>query len=195
MKRQVRRMIMVQVLLVGSIIAVLSSCTSDYEKRVNEELASGERYDSLFLGISFGMTSKEFYQHCWELNNEGLLVEGNGNSTVQYNIDDFKQPAELNFYPDFHEDKIFQMPTTFSYKAYAPWNKALSADSLQLEVLAMMQKWYGEDFIKVESKDRGTAYVRVDGNRRITIYKPDETDIHVLFTDLSVENVLKTMKN
>ena len=194
MKRQVSRKVLIQILLMGAVLYTLPACKSEYEKRVEQELASGERYDSLFLGINFGMTSEEFYKHCWELNKEGLLVEGNQNTTVQYNIDDFKQPAEFNFYPDFYEDKIFQMPTTFSYKAYAPWNKALSADSLQVEVLALMQKWYGEDFIKVESKDRGIAYVRVDGNRRITIYKADETDIHVLYTDITVENVLKTMK-
>ena len=183
----------IYLILLAGIFA--ASCTSEYQRKVDQELASGERYDSLFLGVEFGMSREEFYKHCWELNRQELVIQGDQNTTVQYDLDELKFPAELNFYPDFHEDKIFQMPTTFAYKAWAPWNKNLSADSLQLDVLELLKDWYGDDFIRVESKDRGVAFVRVDGNRRITLYKPDERDVHVLFTDLTVENQLKEMKS
>ena len=190
--KSVKRLFVIAML---AVTAASSSCTSDYHKRVEQELASGVQYDSLFLGLKFGMTQEEFYKHCWDLNKQGLVIQGDQNTTVQYNIDDLKHPAELNFYPDFHEDKIFQMPTTFQYKAWAPWNKNLSADSLQMDVLRLLKKWYGDDFIRVESKDRGVAFVRVDGNRRITLYKPDERDVHVLFTDLNIEKTLEELKD
>ena len=174
-------------------VVALASCTSDYHKKVNEELASGVRYDSLFLGLKFGMSNKEFYTHCWELNRQELIMQGAENTTVKYDLDGLNFPAEMNFYPDFYEDKIFQMPVTIAYEAFAPWNPALSADTLQLDVLNLFEKWYGEGFMKVESPERGTAYVKVDGNRRITIFKLDELDIHVLYTDLNVEKEIESL--
>jgi hypothetical protein len=194
MSNQISKIAVKMMVLSILAMALLSSCTSDYHKVVERELASGERYDSLFLGLKFGMTSKEFYAHCWELNRQKLVVQGSANATVKYDLDGLKQPANMDFYPDFYEDKIFQMPVTIAYKAWAPWNKELSSDSLQLDVLELFKEWYGDGFLKVVSSERGVAFVKVDGNRRITIYKPDELDIHVLFTDLLVENKLKKLK-
>ena len=176
------------------IITGLSSCSSDYHKMVDKELASGVKNDSLFLGLEFGMTSKEFYAQCWDLNRRELVVQGSANSTVKYDLAGLNQPATMDFYPDFHQDRIFQMPVTIDYKAWAPWNKSLSSDSLQIDVLNLFEQWYGKGFLKVESPERGIAYVKVDGNRRITIFKADELDIHVLFTDLVVESELKKLK-
>jgi hypothetical protein len=83
-------------------MVLFSACRADsdmakYERLVKKELAKGVREDSLFLGIKFGMTSKEFYAHCWELNKKGLVTDGNGNTAVLY-----KLPKELS-HPDFHE--------------------------------------------------------------------------------------------
>ena len=40
---------------------LIYSCQSDYTKLVKDELASGSRYDSIFHGLEFGQTRKEFY--------------------------------------------------------------------------------------------------------------------------------------
>jgi hypothetical protein len=68
---------MKQILVAGMAILLigLASCGSsdirEYEKLVDKELASNKRYDSIFLGIYLGMTNKDFYQHCWDLNKQG----------------------------------------------------------------------------------------------------------------------------
>lgn len=171
--------------LVSSV--VLTACQSEYERRVAQELASGARQDSLFLGISFGMTPKDFYAHCWELNKQGLIREGSGNATVQYKVPNLPYPATMDFYPDFYENEICKMPVTYTYTAWAPWNRHLFADSLQRDVLALYQQQYGDDFITVEHPDHGIAYVRVDGNRQISIFQSGEADVKVVFTDLIAE--------
>lgn len=125
---------------------IICGCTDNsgygkYEKLVKKELARNVREDSLFLGMKFGMTSKEFYAHCWELNKKGLLTDGNNNTAVLYKLDkELSHPASMNFYPDFHENKIYRMKTDFSYNAWAPWNKQLFADSLQLDVVKLYKK-------------------------------------------------------
>ena len=53
---------------------IISCQTNPYLELERNELASGERYDSLFLGVKFGMTSKDFYAHCWDL--KGSLLVG-----------------------------------------------------------------------------------------------------------------------
>jgi len=179
-----------QLLGIALLLLTISGCTkkAKYENWVERELASGVRQDSLFLGLKLGMTSKNFYAHCWELNKQGLIRQGTENTSVEYILDnELKHSATMNFYPNFHEDAIHEMPVRFKYEAWAPWNKELQADSLQLDVLQLMQKWYGEEFMDVTHPIHGTAYVRIDGNRRISIFKENESHIMVMFTDLTVE--------
>ena len=163
----------------------------EYTKRVREGLASGTRHDSLFMGIYLGMVQRDFYAQCWELNKEGLVRQGTGNTTVLYKTKELKEPADMNFYPSFYQQKIWQMPVKFNYESWAPWNKRLMADSLQIDVLRLFNKWYGDDFIEVRHPDGKIAYVKVDGNRRITIYKQDDQFVIANFTDLLVEIELK----
>ncbi|SDI86400.1 hypothetical protein [Mucilaginibacter gossypii] len=176
------------ILVVVCLISVFS-CNSDdrkYENAVASELSRGVRRDSLFQGIKLGMTSKEFYTHCWEMNKKGIFFAGPGNTTVLYKLNkELKYPASMNFYPDFRQGKISKMRVSFSYDAFAPWNKQMFADSLQLDVLNMLKKWYKEkDFILITDPAKGTIFVQVDGNRRIIIGKYDDAHVKVDYTDL-----------
>ncbi len=171
-----------------------AACQSKYHQMVETEMSKGVVNDSLFLGIKFGMSSKEFFAHCWELNKQGLIQQGTQNTTVLYQVDDLEHEATMEFYPDFYEDKIYEMPAVFAYKAWAPWNKHLSADSLQQDVLHLFEKQYGKGFISIKHPKRGVAYVKVDGNRRISIFKEDDVHVKVLFTDLLADKALETQK-
>ncbi|MBK5269422.1 MAG: hypothetical protein JJE22_00280, partial [Bacteroidia bacterium] len=72
---------------------------------------------------------------------------------------------------------------------WAPWNKHMYADSLLPDVLNLYKKWYsgGNSFIQIDDKEKGTIYVKVDGNRRITIGKYDDMIVKIDFTDMLVE--------
>ena len=171
----------------------------EYEALKKKEIASGKREDSLFFGIYLGMPSKDFYFHCWELNKKGMFTDGMNNTAVAYKLDSTQlgHPAHMFFYPDFIDNKIVEMRSTFSYDAWAPWNRNLFADSLLPKVLDLYQRWYpsGNDFIKMDDKKRGTIYIKIDGNRRITIGKADDTKVKVNYTDLYIEEkVLKNLK-
>jgi hypothetical protein len=194
---KIKRKYSIYLSAIAVIITICSCSTSggeQYDKLVKKELAKGTRVDSLFLGIGFGMTSKEFFGYCWELNKKGLLTDGNNNTAVLYKIDkELKYPASMNFYPDFYDNKISGMRVGFQYNAWAPWNKAQFADSLLPDVLKMYKKWYpqGNDFITITDKVKGTIYVKVDGNRRITIGRYNDMLVKVDYTDLLIEQKLK----
>jgi hypothetical protein len=170
--------------------SIISGCSprSKYERRLKHELASGIRYDSLFLGLYFGMPEKEFYLHCWNLNHKGLIKQGTTNTTAEAELkDELKYQALMNFYPKFMQGKIFEMPVSFKYKGWAPWNKTLSSENLQKEVMLWYEKVYGDGFLKVKHPLHGTAYVKINGNRRITIFIEDDLHVWAVFTDLSVK--------
>jgi hypothetical protein len=183
-------------LFVGVLILFAASCSkkAKYEAMVQEGLTSGERHDTLFLGLWLGMPSQVFYEKCWELNKEGLVRQGEGNVSVLYVLEDeLKSEVDVNFYPTFWEDSIYEMPVKFNYKGWAPWNAQFSSDTLQLELVELFKDWYGDGFIELEHSTRGKAFVKVDGNRRISIYKDKSADgtVWALYTDLSKEKEYK----
>ncbi len=170
-----------------STLLLLTSCKHEYQQMVDRELASGVRNDSLFLDIHFGMDKKEFFELCWDLNKKGLLRQGNKNVTVQFDMNIKDKKAIVDFYPDFHQGKIYQMPVTYSYQHWSPWLKHFWSDTLQLELVDIYEKTYGE-FLAIEHPKLGNAFVRVDGNRRISIYKKGDQEVRVIFTDLITES-------
>jgi hypothetical protein len=187
----------------GSVVIILfmlMACSEDmdkYNSLVKKELASNKRADSIFFGFHFGMTQKNFYLYCWDKNREGIFTDGNdvtGNMTVMYKLHkELKHPASMNFFPDFHDSTIWRMRVNFHYDGWMPWNKVLSADSLLPDVLAMYKKWYsgGNPFIQINDEIKGTVYVKVDGNRRITIRKYDDVVVKADYTDMLVEKKIK----
>ena len=185
------RIIWVMTVLIAGLIINGCSPRSKYERMLKHELASEVRYDTLFMGIYFGMPKKDFYTHCWNLNREGLIKQGSANTTVENELkDELKYPATMDFYPEFFQDKIYEMPVRFLYKGWTPWNKKLSSDNLAANVLEWYEKIYGDGFIEVKHPKRGIAYVKVNGNRRITIFMEDELHVWAVFTDMSVKNAL-----
>ena len=181
---------------------MLVSCSEDsavdkYNKLVKKELASKQRVDSVFLGIYLGMPQQRFFMHCWEMNKKGLFTDGNdltGNMTVLYKLpNELKYPASMNFYPDFQDSTIWKMRVYFHYDGWMPWNKSLGADSLLQEVVGMYKKWYseGNSFIQIDDEKRGTVYVKVDGNRRISIKKYDDVAVTAEYVNMLVEKQTK----
>jgi hypothetical protein len=182
------RIDMILMILISGLIISGCSPRAKYERRLKHELARGVRYDSLFLGLYFGMPEKDFYTHCWKLNQKGMIKQGETNTTAELELnDELKHQAVMDFYPKFNQGKISEMPVMFKYKGWAPWNKALSSDNLQNEVQKWYENIYGKGFIKVKHPVHGMAYVKIDGNRRITVFKQDELRVWAVFTDLSVK--------
>jgi len=143
-----------------------------------------------------GMSSDDFYARCWKLNKQGLIMEGRGNTSVHYKIQDFDYPASMEFYPNFENGVISAMPVVFAYDSWSPWNKHLFADKLILEVLKLMEEWYGPGFFEIENPNPigSNAWVKVDGNRRISVYYVDDSKVKVDFVDLLAIKTLETKK-
>lgn len=160
--------------------------TFNYQKAVDEGLASGIRYDSLYLGLSLGMGEKDFFTACWDLNKQGLTKEGFSNMTVQYEMKELKHEGYYDFYPFFEKGLVKSMTGFVHYKAWSPWRKDLWSDHLIEDSRTMFENWFGGNkFFSIKSPTYGKAYVKIDGNRRIVLYHNDDQKVNVLISDLT----------
>lgn len=148
-------------------------------------MAKGVIHDSLLFGMKFGDHKQDFFKTCWQLNQKGIVNNGPGNKTVKYKLPlKADAPAEnemtLLFFGDFNTENIMTgMDLEFYYNAWSLWNKSLQSDKLLPVVMDSLKKWYpGNDFIRVPLKnDSLELFVKVDGNRRITIKPIDHESI------------------
>lgn len=162
--------------------------SSEYEQWVKEALNSGVQNDSLFLGYSFGMTRDDFFDHSWAINKQGLVLNGSGAEIVE-DLQTLKAPAKRVFYPSFNNEQIAAMPVTYSYKGWAPWNRHLFSDSLLIDLKKVLEQEYGGQFVMFPDTAESKSYIQISGNREIRIFEESESEVIVIFKDLSNQTV------
>ncbi len=176
------------------LLIVLVSCSeSKYSMLVKTEMAKNVVNDSLMFGMKFGETRQDFYDQCWKLNNEGIIMQGPSNSFVRYDLpikegESSTHAITMLFYGIFDKEKIMTgMDMRFSYVAWSLWNKSLHADKLLPNIKDSLQSWYpGNDFVQVRlKKTKKDIFVKVDGNRRIIIESLENNkDVNARIDDL-----------
>lgn len=181
--------------IVGSLVLIglLGSCTSEYDSYVQREMASGLRQDSLIFDMRMGQTKKDFFATCWDLNSQGIIAQGTGNTTARYytDLDSAGQRTldtkNMLFYGIFDEEDVMRgMDMSYSYSAWAPWNEDKSADSLLQHLRLEYEMGYpGNEFIEVNYKVLDApVLVKIDGNRQILMYVKSNKDVVVKIEDL-----------
>jgi hypothetical protein len=153
----------------------------------------GTKSDSLFLGFYLGMPQKDFFDHCTELNSKQKITQGPGGTTsVEYKIlGTYGSDVSMRFYPTFIEKEIYEMPVTYTYESWAPWNKEYSSVALFPKILETYKSIYGDDFKVVNDQYHGKIYYQMDGKRRINLFIKDDQFVQAIFTDMKVEKRLK----
>lgn len=147
--------------------------------------------DTLFLGIYLGMKKQDFFDRCWQLNKENVVVQGPGNQSVEYRLNGNKKPGILmHFYPNFYKDRIYEMPVVYNYEAWAPWNKQYWSDKLLEKIVHHFDSTYGKMEV-LDHRTMGKVYYRIDGKRRINVFIKDDQYVQAVFTDMSIERRLK----
>lgn len=161
-------------------LTLIISCTNDGSKYTSS--VDQEKIDTLFLGLSFGMTRQAFYDTSFSYNAKKLIVNGGGDRlSVTYRTRDgeLNYPGLIYYYPEFTDNKISAMPMKFKYYQWAPWNKQMWSDSLILDVKELFDEWYGPGFEERKDKSGHPGFYKKDGPRSIDIYWIDEQYIGV----------------
>jgi hypothetical protein len=156
------------------------------EKR---EVQSGVRYDSIFKGFYFGMKHHDFREYCYKKNtvDHDFKMGGANTSWLESKLNnELSYPAAINFYPVFSNGVIAEMNALIYYDNAIFKDGTFDKDSLLLDVVAMMERWYGKPFLKIKSPVpyKDDIYVSVRGNRRVTVYPASTPEVKVWIVDL-----------
>lgn len=182
-----------KIICLGVFIVVLGCNRSNeakYKLFEKKELAKEIREDSLFKGLYLKMPFKDFRNYSFDMNVQGHFKQGGQKSPiwVQCELDEMTYPATLTFYPQFKNDSINEMNAAIYYENAKFKDGIFEKDSLLLDVLNLMDKWYGGEIFKIKSPIfyKEDVYAKVTGNRRITVY-PDASGqiINLWFVDLT----------
>jgi hypothetical protein len=156
---------------------------SDYETLVNEGITSGKVVNEIFLGYTFGMSREDFLEYSWQMNQEGTIT---GGVDIIYLLEDLKSTARLQFFPEFQNGAISEMPVIASYISWSPWNEQYNADELLKDMRVYYEDIFSTSFKEVSVPElEKTAWVSVEGNREIRMYKASVNTIQINFIDLS----------
>jgi len=171
---------------IGLLTFFFVGCGSEYDRKAKAELAKGIRNDSLFLGIYLSMPRQAFFDRCTELNKQKQITNGLA-SMVEYKFKEANDVVVMHFFPEFSDAKISAMKAEYTYEAWAPWNTNFQSDHLQPKLIKLLEKRYGTGFFKIDDTDKGAAFAKIDGNRRIVVSIKDEETVLVVFTDLTAK--------
>jgi len=158
-------------LFIGLCLSLLLGVTSC--KNVSSNEPYDESLDDLVKGIYFGMERKDFFDHCWDMNQAGDTHHGTIANMVMY-IDsiNYDPKTVINFYPKFEKDLISELNMIYYYHAWAPWNKnELKQDSLQMEVVRYFENRYETSFEKKEARPGYDVYYSHVNPLLIRVYK------------------------
>ncbi len=175
------------VLVAAAIIGCAEKQT--YDEIVAEEMASGIKKDSLFHGLYFNMSLRDFYQHCFEMNQKGIFFQNDFNvEIITHYEEDFSAPVDFVFFPEERGPTIQKVIGYMKYSRWAPFSEKYSSGRLLEEVKAELEEWYpGRSFIKIAHPEGHWpyAYVKVDGNRKIMLYRSfEDQKVEMIFENL-----------
>jgi len=179
-------------IIISFLFLKLTSCDfySDYHKVVKSEISKGQINNNLILGFSLGMTKQQYYDRCTFLNKNKIITVGgynfNPEQILTSNTINTKK-IKMSIDPSFDENKIIDgMQLRFSFLGWSNWNTDYQSSVLIYQIKDSLNSWLpGNDFIDVNLEGiRDETLVKVDGTRRIVLYKLNSKDVIAKISNL-----------
>jgi hypothetical protein len=149
---------------------------------IKQELTSGQRYDSIFLDYTFGMTQKEFDKHTAMLaKDKTIYVNTSGYYETELKLDERGDlcDAVATYSGKYFENKLYEM--VVSVKAKQPiFQKLIHITAATLFQDKNSGQAYEEKSIL---DDKVNDYYYFKGNRQIKIIQAFD-DTRIIYTDL-----------
>tara|TARA_B100001057_G_scaffold368392_1_gene371889 strand:- start:161 stop:571 length:411 start_codon:yes stop_codon:yes gene_type:complete len=128
------------------------------------------------------MTKQQYYDRCTLLNKNKIITVGEYNFNPEQILSSpiNNKKIKMSFSPNFKEKKIIEeLELRFSFLGWSHWNTDYQSGVLINQVKDSLISWLpGNDFIEVsiDGIDK-KPLVKVDGNRRIILYKINSKDV------------------
>jgi len=180
-------------LLLITIISSLLSC-QDYQRKkhqqiidekIKKELSSDIRNDTIFLGLTFGMTEKEVNNKLQSLKKEGKIYS-NDNNYYEYEFSlENNAKGKATFNTDYFENKLYELTVIVKSDDLIYGSSTLL---LKLMLRMIYSRKYGYDDLEKESiLGNSEDYIWINGNRMIEM-NSGINNVIIFYTDLIAKN-------
>lgn len=163
----------------------MAGCTeeSEYETMVREGLNSEHKHNDLFLGYTLGMSREDFLSMSWEMNQQQIIT---GGVKIVYMLEDLKSTARMEFFPEFRDGVVVRLPVNVTYISWSPWNDQYAPEELLIDLKEYYEDFYDTTFENIYIPEiEKNAWISIEGNREIRMYKFSSNTVQVDFIDLS----------
>ncbi|WP_116124575.1 hypothetical protein [Lewinella sp. IMCC34183] len=178
-----------------SAMFVALACTATDETplgRYRSAVAAGQdaplTAPATVLGIDLGMTDREYYDRCTELNRQELISVGRGGNESQFVMqNDLDRPARMLFRPMFSgaDPRILDaVLAEFVYQDWSPWNRDANASHLLPEVADYLTRTLDTELIEIDHPRRGKTFAGVEGGRLVAIWMADSSSVTATIANL-----------
>jgi len=162
---------------------------AEYDKKVQEEMNSGVRNDTIFLGYTFVMTMKQFEKKTKELYKQGVLYlnEDNQYAHKMFLEKVLLENVEATFGPTYFENKLYKL--TIAVKEKGEYTNTPSTPALiqiTLKKLFSEKYGYGDWIYQKGLLEDEENYILIQGNREIEIIEAIG-EARIFYTDLIAE--------
>jgi hypothetical protein len=164
----------------------LTSCKKGkYQTMLATASTSGIQEDSLTLGIRFGMTKEDFFDHCQKYNQAGDIFDSGTPLQVGQRITWKENQYQMNFYPQYESEKINKLDFEFYHTGFSKWNKQVYSKEIIPEIKSYLEKEFNLTMEEFDHEKYGKAYVVFTGNRRLRIFLKNQKMVGGEFLDMT----------
>lgn len=142
------------------------------------------------MGFQFGMTKDQYFDRCSVLNKEKIIVSGGRNFSPEQILvpkNQEEKKIKMSFFGTFDNQRILNgFDIQFNFLGWSDWNIDYQSPVLLDQIKDSILTWFpGNDFIQVKIDESvKTAYVKIDGNRRVVMYTMNSKDVVVKINNL-----------
>ncbi|MCH8317678.1 MAG: hypothetical protein IIA88_04170 [Bacteroidetes bacterium] len=166
---------------------------STMEEIITNELSSGIRKDTIFLGFAFGMTENDFNKKLRELLKEEKIYKDKSNRnflTYDLTVDQYNT-FKCTFSPEYFDGKLFELGVSVNSK-----DQFSSVKNVTLQLFMFFMNKYGLPTVEQEMQliEDCKEYIWINGNRKIKIMC-GLSDSRIYYEDLSVTKEKEQIEN
>ncbi len=149
--------------------ATFASCGAPTAVGTMVDLSDPVLGEPLLGGLTFLMTSDQFFDYCLAANKRGEMSAGRDNYVRLMLADSvIAMNTVAEFYPDFDSDRrLVSLPGRIYSQSWAPWNPDLAGAALLVPAVAYLHGELGGSRFELLSGAPLPTYVKHDGPRRV----------------------------
>lgn len=92
----------------------------------------------------------------------------------------------MEFFPEFRDGVVVRLPVNITYISWSPWNDQYAPEELLIDLKEYYEDFYHTTFENIYIPEiEKNAWISIEGNREIRMYKFSSNTVQVDFIDLS----------